>query len=174
MSEEPNPDVSEAIDTIEEALAEAELPFGRYVVKLLIERALGPALVSAVTGAGAAAVGWYAIGQQQVVDRVEAEVEMRDRVRALLEEAMKRDTATATPLLTVPMLIDTPEPAPETNMEELREMWEKRYGPKLPADGSTDGGTDGVDEVSVVPTQQMPFPRELVQTKLNAIRSANQ
>ena len=132
----------------------------------MIEKAIGPALIAAVSGGCTAAVGWYVVGRQQVTDRVEEEVELRDRVRELLEEAREaREPIRVLPPGMTGVMLQPIQPettidqSDDWDVDALRKMWEKKYGPADRAEARPDDAT-----------QQ--FPRELVQTKLDAMNAA--
>lgn len=95
---------------------ELQLPFRRWLIKLVVEKLLAPVIVPAATAAATAATGWYVVGQYQVKDQVEQEVRVREGAREIVE-----DYADSEEDLDV-----------DAALEELRGRWAERYDEEPP------------------------------------------
>jgi hypothetical protein len=135
MTEDAKKELEEAVDAVEELIEANEMPFSRWLIKLLVEKMIVPAVVPALTAFGTSVVGWYAIGQNQLTDKAlqagleagAAQVEKLDRARELVDEA------TPEPVRGAGGITPPPEPSRaelelelERKLLELREKWEAR------------------------------------------------
>lgn len=114
-----------------------ELPFARWLIKLLIEKLVVPALVPALTAACTSAMGWYVVGQYQVKDEVKAEVEKHEAVKDVVELAGE-----------------------EVTLEELERLWRERHPVQQDVSVETD------ETSQFVPAQFEPFPVELIEQRI--------
>ena len=172
MTEDAKKELEEAVDAVEELIEANEMPFSRWLIKLLVEKMIVPAVVPALTAAGTSVVGWYMIGQNQLTERAleagleagSAQVEKLDRARELVEEADPIPEPTPDSRVRIEVEL-------EKRLEELRKKWEERTREMASRPLPTEEGVAETQQASNtleqrIIEQKMKFPEGYVRQQL--------
>jgi len=169
-------ELEEATEAVEELIDDNKTPFGRWLIKLIVEKLLAPVLTAAITAALTAILGWYAIGQKQVqleaqkvgieagAKAAEAEAEKLEEARALIADWEERETSSQPSLPVAPKPLEL-----EAALEKMRGEWKSRHERSVPLTGLK-GDPDTSNAINLmqqqIQEQRERFPEEYIRARL--------
>lgn len=174
MAEEARRELGEAVEAVEGLIDSNKMPFGRWLIKLIVEKLIVPVIVPSVMAVVTSVCGWYFYGQAQLegvsleagARAAEAEVEKLDRARELVADVEPDSPRVFATSDAIKPLSDSEV---EDRVDEIRDRWEaEELEEETLESGLTDDAINAMD--LRILEQKSQFPEGYVRDRLSKVR----